>query len=216
MNLNVAIVGVGAGFSYSESGATHHSVEDIGLMRLLPRIRTFSASDNAQVRFFVREIMRNGGPFYVRLDRHSLPDLYPSAQPFGRSLALLRPSAGVNFLATGIMTHEALDMATTLEKEGLRAGVADVFSFPFDEEEFTAALHGSNLLVSLEEHVAAGGLGEAARMMLDKCGLSARLRSWSLNMREGLCHSYGSRSILQERHGIAQKHILEEIRRMYA
>lgn len=202
MNLDVTIVGVGAGFSYAEAGATHHSVEDIGLMQMLPNMRVLSASDNAQVKNFVDRIMGGDGPCYVRLDRHSLPDIYPDDQGFGRSMQVCDKSERVNFLATGFMTHSALEMAASLKRQGCAVGVVDAFSLPLDEEEFSAIFSGTELIISLEEHVAAGGLGFAARRMLDKSGLQIALRPFSLDLGGGLCHTYGPRKILQARHGL--------------
>lgn len=215
MNLNVTIVGVGAGFSYTEAGATHHSVEDIGLMRLLPHMRIFSASDNAQVRHFVRNILDTAGPSYVRLDRRSLPDLYPADALFGNSLAVLSAVGKMNFLATGYMTHVAVELAGILRKEGVDVGVADAFSLPIDSHEFAKIFAEAEHIISLEEHVASGGLGEAARTLVTECGLKARLTSFALNVSDGLCHSYGPRTILQARHGIDQGAVLKRVREWY-
>ncbi|MCC8195107.1 MAG: 1-deoxy-D-xylulose-5-phosphate synthase [Deltaproteobacteria bacterium] len=215
MNLNVTIVGVGAGFSYTEAGATHHSVEDIGLMRLLPHMLVFSASDNAEVRHFVHRILDTGGPSYVRLDRRSLPDLYPQDTTFGNSLSVLSPVSKVNFLTTGYTTHLAVELASTLRDNGITVGIVDAFSLPLDPREFAETFGGAELIVSLEEHVASGGLGEAARLLLAECDAAMRLKAFALNVREGLCHSYGPRSALQARHGLDKEDILREVRGFY-
>jgi transketolase len=215
MNLDVTIVGVGAGFSYTEAGATHHSVEDIGLMRLLPRMRVFSACDNAQARHFVRKTLADGGPSYVRLDRRSLPDLYSRNTSFGNSLAVVARIEKVNLLATGYMTHAAAELAEELRGEGIPIGVVDAFSLPPDPVEFSEIFTGTEFIISLEEHMAAGGIGEAARQIICGCALPLRLRAFALNILDGLCHTYGPRAAMQARHGLDLDAIRKEVRLHY-
>jgi transketolase len=215
LRLNVTVVGVGAGFSYTEAGATHHAVEDIGLMRLLPNMRVYSPSDNRQVVSAVDDILRRGGPHYVRLDRRSLPNLYPEDQGFGASLAILSRETRVNFLSTGYMTHVALEMAAVLKADGFPVGVIDAFGLPLDENEFAAVFSGSELIVSLEEHVAVGGLGAAAGSLLERLASKPALRSFALDLRHGLCHTYGPRDLLLKRHGLDREVIMDAVRGFY-
>lgn len=202
MNLNVTIVGVGAGFSYSEAGATHHAVEDIGLMSMLPHMTVFSPSGNAQTRHFVEDIIRRGGPHYVRLDRRSLPELHGGGGAFALSLQPIGPLGKSNFVATGSMVHVALAMAEELRGEGITVGVVDAQRLPLDAGEFRALFADTGLIVSLEEHVAAGGLGAAVRSRLDDSGLPVKLRVFALDLAGGLCHDYGPREIMRARHGL--------------
>lgn len=203
MKLNVAIVGVGAGFSYVESGATHHSIEDLGLMSLLPNMRVLAPSSNSQVRAGVDHILDRPGPWYVRLDRHSLPEMYEGEEDGrGSTLAVLKPGGRVRLLATGATVAPALAMALSLHEAGLEVGVVDAFEFPLDLNEFSRHFTGAELIVSLEEHVASGGLGEAAGRALESLELPVRLKRFALDTSRGLCHSYGPREALWRRHGL--------------
>lgn len=212
LNLDVSIVGVGAGFSYQEAGATHHAVEDLGLMSLVPNLRIYSPSGNAQVRTAVDRIIEDGGPHYVRLDRRTLPELFSEGQLFACSLATLEPTRPVNFLTTGVMTHEARTLAETLVYEGLAVGLVDAFRLPLDQDEFEQAFSGTDLLITLEEHVAAGGLGSAARLALENIPRPPQLKSFSLDLSRGLAHGYGPRPVMQARHGLDRDAILSKIR----
>lgn len=215
MNLDITIVGVGAGLSYIEAGATHHSIEDIGLMRLLPNMRIWSPSSNSQMYAAVERRVRDKGPAYVRMDRRSLPELYPGIAEFGKSMTVLRPKADVVLLSTGFMTHEALATSDQLGNEGFAVGVVDVFSLPMDKGEFEICLNQVSLVISMEEHVAAGGLGDAARCMLAQTELSARLVSSAIDNAHGLCHSYGARDVMHKRHGLDTSAIAETVRSHY-
>lgn len=212
MNLDVTIMGVGAGFSYAEAGATHHSIEDIGLMQMLPHMKILSASDNALVHSFVDRISSEGGPWYVRLDRRSLPDIHADSVNFGRSLAPVSLAPKINFLATGFMTHLAKEICSELAIQGINVGFVDAFSLPLDEDEFEKIFSATEYIISLEEHVAAGGLGETTRRLLSKLGLPVKLQSYALDIHQGFCHTYGQRSTLHERHGIDKHEIIQFIK----
>lgn len=82
MDLPVTIVGVGAGICYEESGPTHHSVEDISIMRCLPNMQIFSASDNNMTAKFADMAYESKHPCYVRLDRIVLPNIYDEKETF--------------------------------------------------------------------------------------------------------------------------------------
>ncbi|MFC2001752.1 transketolase family protein, partial [Chloroflexota bacterium] len=90
MNIPVTIVSVGAGFSYDDSGPTHHCTEDIAIMRVLPNMTILNSSDSAMAAIFAEMSCTISGPSFIRLDREILPLIYGQAHNFSDGLTNLK------------------------------------------------------------------------------------------------------------------------------
>lgn len=90
MNVPLTIVGVGTGFSYDDSGPTHHMVEDISAIRVLPNMEINSPSDNAMVSAFAHMSCRMDHPNYIRLGRKVVPEIYSADTDFSPGLSVLK------------------------------------------------------------------------------------------------------------------------------
>ena len=179
---NVKIVATHGGLTVGPDGASHQSLEDVALMRVLPGMVVIVPADVAETRAAVRAAAAHEGPVYIRLGREAVPDVLPEGEGFeiGRSnvlwpragreevVAALRTTAGttprfdVTLIACGVMVKPCLDAAKDLEAEDVKCVVANFASVkPLDTELLLALARQSKVIVTAEEHNVIGGLGSA-------------------------------------------------------
>lgn len=163
-NLPVVIGGAHAGISVGPDGATHQALEDIAVMRSLPRMTVLSPCDATQAEIAARAALEQGrGPVYIRFGRNPIPDFTSAGQDFkiGRG-QILRQGSGVTLVATGPMVYESLEACKILAGHGIDASVVNLHTIkPIDEELLAHFARTSRLVVTVEDHQTAGGLGGA-------------------------------------------------------
>jgi transketolase len=202
MNLPVTLVGVGAGFSYDDSGPTHHTLEDVSIMRILPNMIVNTATDSVMTAGFVDLSLKMSGPNYVRLDRKILPNIYEQGTDFSQGLAILKPVKEINIVATGNMVHRALEVSEEVKKHGLEIGVIDLYTLPINEKLFLNTINNVKKIVTLEEHTLPGGLGGAVVEVLADNNKLVPVKRIGLNLRKGYCYKYGGRKNIQSLCGL--------------
>lgn len=161
--LNVKIVATHTGITVGEDGASHQTLEDIALMRVLPNMTVVVPADARQTRQAVEAIAMYEGPVYLRLGRPKVPQVIPPEMPFELGKAqLLKAGKDLTILATGIMVGAALEAARLLEREHINAAVANIHTIkPLDREFLLQRAAETGALVTAEEHSIIGGLGGA-------------------------------------------------------
>ncbi|TDD84527.1 transketolase [Actinomadura darangshiensis] len=163
--LPVRIVATHGGLAAGHLGPTHHALEDLGIMRMLPGFTVVVPGDARQAEEAVRQSLALPGPVYIRLGRTATPDLdggTAGAFEIGRA-QWLRPPGDVAIIACG--PHPvlaALRAADLLEAHGVRAAVLNLHTpHPLDTAAVVAAAAGALGVVTVEEHWRSGGLGGA-------------------------------------------------------
>ena len=156
--LNVKICATHAGLSVGEDGASHQSIEDVGIMRTLPNMKVFVPCDQYETKAVIEYVANVQGPCYVRLGRGKVEDVYDENKVFDFSkVDVLRKGKDVVLFAMGLMVQEALKAA-----EELDATVVNVSSLkPLDEEGIKELLKSHSKAYALEEHNVIGGLYSA-------------------------------------------------------
>jgi transketolase len=167
-NLNVKIVCSHGGISVGPDGASHQQVEDIAIMRAIPRMKVIVPADAMSTKGSVKAIASIPGPFYVRLTRSSTPVVYDSGFEYGKGEAkILSDGSDVAVFACGIMVPEALKAADALKAKGTSAAVVDVHTIkPIDVETIVKYASQCGRVVTAEEHNILGGLGSAVAEVL--------------------------------------------------
>jgi transketolase len=167
-NANVKVVGGHAGLTVGEDGATHQALEDIAIMRVLPRMTVIVPADAIEMRKAVVEAARFKGPVYLRSGREKFPLVTSEESPFRIGEAnILRKGTDVTIIACGIMVREALLASDELQKQGIKAQVINMHTIkPIDEHAILVAAHDTNAVVTAEEHQVIGGLGSAVAEVL--------------------------------------------------
>lgn len=167
-NLNVKIVCSHGGISVGPDGASHQQVEDIAIMRSIPKMKVVVPADSVSTKSTIRAISSIAGPFYVRLTRPSTPIVYESGFEYRLGKGnLLREGNDVAIFACGIMVPEALKAAESLKATGVSASVVDLHTVkPIDSEMIVEWAKKCGRVVTAEEHNIMGGMGSAVAEVL--------------------------------------------------
>ena len=167
-NLGVKIVCSHGGISVGPDGASHQQVEDIAIMRSVPKMNVIVPSDAVSTRAIAMTIAEISGPFYVRLTRPSTPIVYDNGfeYRYGKATTIMDGS-DVAIVACGIMVPEAVKAATSLKAKGVSAAVLDLHTIkPIDSEALVSVAKKCGRVVTAEEHNVLGGMGSAVAEVL--------------------------------------------------
>lgn len=200
-NLPVLVIAVGGGLAYGPQGYTHHGVEDLGIMAMLPHMAVVCPADPLEAQALLPQLLDRRGPGYLRLGRSGEPALHAPGTEFRLGeAAWLRRGGDVALLATGSIAGLALAAADTLAGQGIGASVASFHTFrPLDEAAVIAAARGHRAVLTLEEHVVAGGFGSAVADVLIAAGLAPRFGKFGVT--PALLGQVGSQAWLLGRMG---------------
>lgn len=167
-NKNVKICGSHAGISLGEDGATHQTMEDIGLMKALPRMTVLVPCDFNQAKAATIAAAEHDGPVYLRLGRSKMPNFTPENAPFEIGKAqLLLEGKDVTLFACGHLVWEALEAARMLEAEGVSAEVINIHTIkPLDAQAVIDSARKTGAVVTCEEHLINNGLGDSVAQVL--------------------------------------------------
>lgn len=181
--VNVTMIGLGGGVSYQVSGPTHHCLEDLAIMRLLPNMSVYCPSDWVVAGQLVDHTRTTTGPKYIRFDGKALPSLYsdPAAIDLAQGFSQLAPGNDICLVSTGFMSHRAVKVAQQ------RPGVAviDLFSLkPCDETTLAAALAPFRHVITIEEaFINNGGLDSLITKVIREHDLVCRQHPVGFNDR---------------------------------
>ena len=178
-HLPVILVGTGGGLSYASLGGTHHSCEELGMLRLIPGMNVAAPGDARELEMILSHSLESSSPSYIRIGKKGEPQIHPAsiqANP-GQPLRL-RTGKDVALVACGTILPEVVAAAEELEKEGVSAAVfSQPYLKPFADQEWNKIFQEHRLVVSVEEHSRLGGLGAAlAEWKADKPKTSPLLR----------------------------------------
>lgn len=160
----VVIVGTGSGLSYAELGATHHSLEDMAILRSIPNMRVCAPADSLELVAQLRQAIKEGKPTYIRIGKKGEANLFKDIKALGIGKAnLLKPGKKFLLLGIGPIILEALCARTMLQRKGIELAVASMGSIkPLDQVFLRSCVtQGYKYWISLEEHHKNGGLGSA-------------------------------------------------------
>jgi transketolase len=214
--VNVNLIGVGAGLSYDLSGPTHHCLEDVTVMRALPHIVLFSPSDSVLLERFVSYSAVAKKPKYLRLDGKPLADIYKESEKidFEAGFAHLRIGHAVCIVSTGFMTHRALAVAEKLAKEGIEVGVIDLFMLKTVARDLLSReLEGYEGVLTLEEgFVGKGGLDSLVLNILTEAGRPVRFKG--LGFEDSYVCDVGNRAYLHKLAFLDEAAVAERVKKL--
>jgi transketolase len=204
-NTDVKLIGVGGGLDYAQSGATHQSIEDIGVMRSLPNMSVVCPADSQEAAALPEALYGIRTPVYVRLGRGREPVVHksPVRMEIGKGIELIQPKGRnhIAILATGNITHNALRAAESLRAQGIDVSVASMpWVKPLDEKLVLSLASSGRMIVTVEEHSYIGGLRSAAADLLCEKGAKAQLKSISLP--DAFQKTVGSQEYLRQLNGL--------------
>ena len=202
MKFPITIVGVGSGYSYDDSGPTHHMLEDISIMRVLPHMTIHSISDNVMARRVAEESVEMNTPNYVRFDRHIRPDIYKDDDDLSFGYNVLEEGTDGYFISTGIMT----DMA--IQHYDGRLGIIDLHTIPCHESSLSEIIQDKKV-ITLEEHFLPGGLGSYVLEIISDNDLNTKVRR--IGLKQAYIYRYGGRQDNWDYHDIKTSRIIKEV-----
>jgi len=165
---NVKICASHAGLTLGEDGATHQILEDIGMMKMLPNMTVIVPCDFNQTKQATIAIADHDGPVYLRFGRPSVPIFTPEDKGFKIGKAdIILEGADVSIIACGHLVWKAIEAAQELAKEGIDAEVINMHTIkPLDEAAILATAKKTGCVVTAEEHMLNGGLGDSVAQVL--------------------------------------------------
>jgi len=215
-NLNVKIVGVGSGLTYSQYGATHHSQEDIGLMRLLPNMKVICPGDPVEVEAATRAMMADPQPCYLRIGSRGEPVLHEPPIDFqiGKGITL-RPGKDIALVATGNMLENTMKAAELLRGSGLSPQVVSMHTVkPLDANLLKELFINFQQVFTIEEHSQIGGFGSAvAELAAELHDGRASLHRIALPDQFQKLGAWLAR--LRQENGLSPEGIAETVRKIY-
>ncbi len=167
-NKNVKICASHAGLTLGEDGATHQILEDIGMMKMLPNMTVIVPCDYNQTKAATVAISEHVGPVYLRFGRPSVPIFTPEDKKFeiGKADVLIE-GTDVTIVACGHLVWKAIEAAEELNEKGISVEVINMHTIkPFDAKAVLDSVSKTKCVVSAEEHMIAGGLGESVAHVL--------------------------------------------------
>jgi transketolase len=205
-DLPVTVIAVGGGLAYGAQGYTHHGVEDLGIMAMLPNMAVASPADPLEAVALLPQLLDRRRPAYLRLGRSGEPVLHaPGTAVTLERAIMLRRGGDIALLATGPILGRALAAAEVLASRGVSASVLSFPGFrPLDEAAVLAAARAHRALLTIEEHSVSGGFGTRVAEVLVGAGLAPRFGKYGVT--EALRGRIGSQAWLLDQLGPIEDH----------
>lgn len=204
--LNVKMVGSDPGVTAEYNGGTHMSMEDVSIMRNIPKMVIYEPVDSVQLIEIFPQILAHEGPVYIRLLRKNAVKIYSKGTTFTLGKGkIITEGSDVTIVASGIMVAEALEAQERLLEKGISAEVINIHTIkPLDEELILRSASKTGAVVVAENHSIIGGLGSAVSECLsENCPVPLK--------RVGVKDHFGEvgkRAFLQEKYGLTSKDIV--------
>jgi len=208
--LSVKIVVSHAGLTNGPDGASHQSLEDLALMRVIPHMSVINPCDAVETRSAVISETSRKGPAYIRLNRAKTPVIFDDNYHFRFGEAVkLTEGTDLAIFATGTMVHKALEASEILKKEGINARVINIHTIkPLDEKTIINTAKETGAVISVEEHSIFGGLGGAiAEVLGEHCPVPMKI----IGVKDVFGES-GEYEELLEKFGLTTKNIVTSAR----
>lgn len=214
-NLNVKIIGMGAGLHYGAAGPTHHAIEDIALMRALPNMTVVSPSTPKETEYMIRAAVDHAGPMYIRLG-NSLGNLKSYDQNkfcLGKGV-LIEDGDELTICSTGSILYYANEVMMDLKKIGLSVRLINIHTIkPIDKDIILKSAKETKAIFTIEEHSVLGGLGSTVAEILAESKCDVYFKRIALS--DSFIEDVGSRKYLLEKNSLSpakiKKIILKEV-----
>jgi len=211
-NKNVKICASHAGVTLGEDGATHQVLEDIGMMKMLPHMTVINTCDFNQTKAATIAIAKHVGPVYLRFGRPKVPNFTEINQNFeiGKAV-LLSEGTDVTIIATGHLVWEAIEASKELDKLSISSEVINIHTIkPLDSDAILRSVSKTKCIVTAEEHMLNGGLGDSVAQLLSR-KLPLPLEMVGVNDTFG---ESGTPRQLMEKYGLTSNDIVNAVKKV--
>ena len=210
-NRNVKIIGMGTGLAWSTLGPTHHTTEDLGILRSIPNLKVLTPSCPSMTAKCVRLAYETKGPVYIRIGMGGENEFYTDEYDiaFGKSRTVSDGKDIVVF-TSGAITGEVIKAAEILKEKGIDMGIVDCYSItPFDNKAILKAADEGKKVITVEEHSIIGGIGSAVAEILAENRKAVDFLRIGINNR--FAEGYGTHSEVRLQNGLDAELIAEKI-----
>lgn len=211
-NLNVKVVGMGSGLAWSTLGPTHHTTEDVAMLRVIPNLMILSPATPRQVVACVEAAYQHQGPVYIRIGMNNEKEFYEEDYilPVGKN-DILTEGGDITVYVTGSILEEAVEAVEMLKEEGIKVNLVNVHTIkPFDKENVLTMANMSKRFVSIEEHSIYGGLGSILSEIMAEEGMGIPLLR--IGLKDQFAEGYGTHKRVRQENGLDAKSICRRIR----
>jgi transketolase len=207
----VIIVGTGAGLSYAELGPTHHSLEDLAILRTLPGMSVLAPCDANELRAALRAALKADGPVYIRIGKKGEPAIFNEIPLFQIGKAtIVHPGTQVGLLCSGTLMKEAVTAAALLEAQGISTEVVSFHSVkPLDEGYLESASRRFRIIATIEEHGLIGGLGSAVAEW--RAASNTEVMQCMFGTPDVFMHEVGTQEYARQKYGLTAENIAARI-----
>lgn len=210
-NRNVKLIGMGTGVSWSTLGATHHTTEDLGLLRSLPNLTVVTPATPRELIAAVHAAYALPGPVYLRIGMSGEQEFFDESYEFqlGKRV-VVRDGSDLTLFSTGSILSELMGAAALLEAEGLSARVVNLHTLkPLDAEGIVRECEQGRPVFSVEEHNVLGGLGTAIADVCATHGVAVRLTK--IGLRDVFAAGFGTRAEVLRQNRLDAEGIFKQI-----
>lgn len=210
-NFPVTVVAVGAGMAYGNMGYSHHCVQDIACLRGMPNLTLLSPADPGETVACVEWLSKHPGPSYLRLGKAGEPKIHSQSVTLEGPVRVVDHGGRIAIVATGSVLSEAVSASASLASEGI---LSDVYSMirlaPVGPQDF-GHFNSYQYIVTVEEHVGPGGLGELIRS-----GIRNGVAVEALSVTAGTASSVGTQAVLRKLAGLDASALSASVKRINA
>lgn len=212
MKRNVKLIGFGAGLYYSKLGNSHHAIEDIALLNVMPNMTLLCPCNDSEAKDVIKWSSKYNGPVYIRYNIQSMEDdsLPPWKFEFGKGI-VIQKGTDATIISTGDILYEVLDATKMLEQMGFSIRIVHMCTVkPIDREQIIESASETKTVITVEEHSVIGGLGSiVGDVILSEGKCDVRFMKMGLN--DCFAKGYGQLNDLREMNGLSAEKICQRI-----
>lgn len=210
-NLNVKIVGMGSGLSWSSLGPTHHTTEDIAVLRSLPNLMILSPATPRQVMACVEKAYEREGPVYIRIGMNNEKEFFDESYDFKISgFDKISNGRDAIIVSSGSILEQTEKASAIISKAGYDVGIWSVNTIkPFKEQFLTDAKEITGILITVEEHQKCGGLGSIINDAIMELGIE--MKNYRIGLDDTFAYGYGKYADVRKRNGLNAEAIAEKV-----
>jgi transketolase len=207
----VVIVGTGSGLSYAELGPTHHSLEDLAILRTLPGMRVMAPCDTTELCLALRAALNEDGPVYLRIGKKGEPPVHAQTPELRiGKVIVVRDGTDVALLGAGTIMPAVLGAADILDAQGISAEVVSVHTIkPLDSAYLADVSQRVKLVATVEEHGLIGGLGSAVAEWRAAANVAVPLVCFGTP--DEFMHEVGTQKYARTKYGLTAENIATRI-----
>ncbi|SFW61267.1 transketolase family protein [Selenomonas ruminantium] len=211
-NLNVKIVGMGSGLSWSSLGPTHHTTEDVAVLRSLPHLLLLSPATPRQVAACVQVAYEHHGPVYIRIGMNHEKEFFADNYTLNTaSNDVLQENGDISIFVTGSILEEVQGAVEALEKEGYGVNLINVPVIkPLANGQILSMAKKSRLCFTVEEHNVLGGMGSAIAEVLTENGVGVPL--YRIGLKDIFAMGYGTHAAVRKANSLDAYSIYQQIK----